>query len=194
MTRNDKLTLAGLGLGVAAILIVGTVLWARPVLKARAEKAAAVAAEAARKSAALAREQAERNSKFSRIMAERESQRAHAAAAIAATKAAKNRELAGPNPWVENDWILVGTTDSKRDRLGGMTITGILKSNAAKRTLRHLTIRFSIYDQSDNKVDDAADYIASLGPGETWAFEAGSLRKHGSYKLESVKCSDGRLD
>lgn len=96
-------------------------------------------------------------------------------------------------PWVSNEHIEVSNPNGVRDRLDNLTITGTLK-NKSKRERRRLAITFSVYDARKNKIGEARDYLSTLGPGETWKFEAFSFGKSGSYSLESVTCSDGRLD
>ena len=127
-----------------------------------------------------------------------EAQRARELAEIEAREkrqAAEAERLKKENePWVSNSWIEVSKGAAVRDRFGGMTITGILTSKAEKKTLTSLTIRFNIYDGDGNKIGEARDYVGSLAPRENWKYEATSLTKAGSYSLDRVTSSQGRLD
>lgn len=51
----------------------------------------------------------------------------------------------------------------------GRELTGVLKNNSGER-ITDLLIGFSTYNSADQKLGEVTDRLATLGPGETWAF------------------------
>jgi hypothetical protein len=74
---------------------------------------------------------------------------------------------------------------------GGMNITGIIK-NLSDAPLNAVSVNYSIFDNSGNKVDVVMDFIQQIRAGETWKFKASSL-KDGckTYRLDSINSIAG---
>jgi RNA polymerase subunit RPABC4/transcription elongation factor Spt4 len=76
---------------------------------------------------------------------------------------------------------------------GGTEITGKVHNNCTVE-LRHVEVRFSIFDKDGAKIGSARDSIDSIDPGGDWRYRAVATEKGGSnYRLEDISCNHGCL-
>jgi len=69
----------------------------------------------------------------------------------------------------------------------GWYIEGVIRNKSSK-TVSYVSIGFDVYDSSGNKLDPTSASFGSLGPGETWRYEALILDNDAAaYKLVGVE-------
>ena len=78
----------------------------------------------------------------------------------------------------------LGTT-LKKDKYGSVYISGIIKNNTDKK-YSYVQITFALLDEDGNKVGTAMTNENNIRAGETWKFEAITIKDFYSYKLDEL--------
>jgi hypothetical protein len=94
---------------------------------------------------------------------------------------------AGDAPAVNNSPdVSISDVQSDFPDFGGMKVTGLIK-NLTAQTLEAVTVNYGLYDSDGNKVDDVMDFISLIQAGESWKFDATTLKKDcKTFQLESI--------
>lgn len=66
-------------------------------------------------------------------------------------------------------------------------IRGVIRNKSSK-SISYVSVEFDVYDSSGNKLDPTSASFGSLGPGETWRYEAIVLDTDAaSFKLTAIE-------